>query len=94
MEQAIPTVAELRQQNYKVRVLHFRHARTKNNKPGKLKLIKDLEGINRHHLGGKTIVEITTPEKKELKGVAICVKGDAFCRKTGLDIALQNALNS
>lgn len=92
-KQLIPTVAELRRDNYKVRVLHFRYARTQNNKPGKLMLIKDLEGPDRHHLGGKTVVEITTPERKELKGVATYIKKDAFCRKTGLDIALKNALS-
>lgn len=88
-----PTVAELRQNNYKVRVLHFRRKRTGNNNPGKLVLIKDLPGPQRHHLGGKTRVEITTPEGKNLTGEATCIKEDCFDRRKGLGIAMNNALN-
>jgi hypothetical protein len=56
-------------------------------------LIKDLPGPQRHHLGGKTRVEITTPDGKNLTGEATCIKEDCFDRRKGLGIALNNALN-
>jgi hypothetical protein len=87
-----PTVAELRQQNYKVRILQFRRNRTAGNKPGKLFSVIDLPGTERHHLGGKTRIEITSPQGKELIGEAICIKEDPFNRKVGIKIALEKAL--
>jgi hypothetical protein len=71
------TVRELRQAGNKVRVLHFR-----NTLPDGTVSCK----------GGKTKVEITTKDGRELYGQSKCREDERFHRKMGLLIALGRAL--
>jgi len=69
-------VSELRSNGFKVRVLHHRKW--------------NLCGIS--NLGGRTIVQIKTPEGQELEGEAICSKEDNYNKKLGVSIAIGRAL--
>lgn len=87
-----PTVEQLRKSGYKVRVTHFRQSLF----DGKLWNRNLFEG-NPHLIstrGGKTVVEITTPNLENVKGEAVCSKNDTFNRKTGLYTAISRALQS
>ena len=42
--------------------------------------------------GGKTMIELTTPNGKTLTGESYCSKNDNFCRKIGNSIALGRIL--
>ena len=80
-----PTIRELRQQGYKVRVIHSRP----------IVEIKKISGILKEvsAKGGITRIEITTPDKtQDVSGEAVCSKEDNFNRKTGNFIALGRAL--
>ncbi len=80
-----PTIKDLRQKGYKVRVIHTRHYNTKQKISGP---VPELSAR-----GGSTIIEITTPDKtQDVFGEAICSKEDNFNRKTGNFIALGRAL--
>jgi hypothetical protein len=81
----IPTVKQLRQSGYKVRVLHTRT----------YKLVKHLDQISKQLLakGGTTTVEITTPDGKNLTGVAHCSNEDSYSKRLGVRIAVGRALN-
>ena len=73
------TIKSLRQNGYKVRVLHSRVYV----KPDYILQAK----------GGLTEIEITTPDKvSTVKGTAKCSDIDCFSRKIGNDIALGRAL--
>jgi len=89
----LPTIAELRRKNYKVRVSHFRKTsphsdlypvREIRNECGDLSFVDPC--------GGKTIVEILNPDGKELRGEAVCSIKDNWNRKRGITIALARAL--
>ena len=86
------TIAELRRAGFRIRVTHFRYI----NKRKKLtqKEIRDQFGSLRSVLarGGSTIIEVSDPNGKNGMGKAVCIKSDAFYRKTGIDIALSQAL--
>lgn len=71
-----PTVHEMRKAGYKVRVIHQREKNPDQTLASK---------------GGKTTVEITTPEGVELRGIAQCSKKEGFNRKKGLRIAIGRA---
>lgn len=70
------TVEELRRSGYKIRVHHHRR--------------KNDEGINAR--GGKTVVEVTTPDGRTLIGVARCSRRENFNKRLGVRIALGRAL--
>ena len=73
-----PTIKQLRQQGYKVKVLHFRHLQT----------LTDF-----HARGGSTTIELTTPDKtKMVIGKSVCSLGDNYNRKVGATIAIGRAL--
>jgi len=73
------TIKQLRQNGYKVRVMHSRVYE----KPDYILMAK----------GGTTEIEVTTPDGAQtVKGVAICSAEDCFNRKTGNQIALGRAL--
>jgi hypothetical protein len=80
-----PTIKTLRQQGYKVRVIHKRHS---------IKVQK-IMGVA-HEVsakGGTTVIEITTPDKQHtVSGTAVCSLEDNFNHKTGNFIALGRAL--
>lgn len=72
------TVEGLRASGYKVRVMHTR-------KPNS-------GGVNAR--GGKTIVEVTTPEGVTLVGISRCSRKENFNKKLGVRIALGRAFAS
>jgi len=69
-------VEQLRKSGYKVRVIHAR--------------LIAAGGISER--GGRTIVQVRTPEGQELEGVAVCSTKDNFNRRMGVKIALGRAL--
>lgn len=72
------TVEDLRKSGYKVKVHHHR----------KFSVV----GINSR--GGKTIVEITTPDGSTFTGVARCSRKENFNKRLGVRIALGRALKT
>ena len=81
----IPTVKQLRQSGYKVRVLHARRH----------ELVKRLGHVSKELCakGGNTTVEITTPDGKNLTGVASCFNCDSYNKRLGVRIAIGRALS-
>lgn len=73
------TVQNLRKDGYKVRVLH--HRRDDN---------RVLGGV--HPKGGMTVVQITTPDGRELEGRAECSKKDLYNKKLGVRMAIGRAM--
>lgn len=43
--------------------------------------------------GGKTVVQVKTPDGIELEGIAVCSKKENYNKKLGVSIALGRALN-
>ena len=81
------TIKELRQQGYKVRVIHARLQ----------KIVRKLTGnaFEVRAKGGSTTIEVTTPDKKyDVIGKSVCSVEDNFNRKVGNSIALGRALKS
>ncbi|NBT35661.1 MAG: hypothetical protein EBT03_09020 [Betaproteobacteria bacterium] len=72
------TIEELRKGGYKIRVHHHRKV--------------GAEGINAR--GGKTVVEVTTPDGTTLIGMSRCSRKENFDKKMGVRIALGRALKS
>ena len=72
------TVEGLRASGYKVRVMHTRRPNS--------------EGLNAR--GGKTVVEVTTPDGTTLVGVSRCSRKENFNKKLGVRIALGRAFAS
>ena len=80
-----PTIKQLRQQGYKIRVIHKRLYRPTQKFSG---FIAELCAR-----GGSTTIELTTPDKKfDVIAQAVCSTEDNFSRKTGNSIALGRAL--
>lgn len=80
-----PTIKQLRQQGYKVRVHHTRRQ----------KVIPKLMG-NAYEVsprGGSTTIELTTPDKQQtVIAKSVCSLEDNFNRKMGNEIAIGRAL--
>lgn len=72
------TVESLRASGCKVRVMHTRRPNS--------------EGVNAR--GGKTVVEVTTPDGITLVGVSRCSRKENFNKKLGVRIALGRAFDS
>lgn len=70
------TVEDLRKRGFKIRVHHHRRVTGKVVNP----------------LGGKTVVEITTPDGTTLVGVSRCSRKENFNKRLGVRIALGRAL--
>jgi len=82
------TVRQLRQNGYKVRVLHHRIKRIvaiENNPNGHKKEII-------HNLGGSTQIIIDGPDGEHFEGKAICSMVDNYNKKLGVQIALGRAM--
>lgn len=84
------TVQLLRDNGYKVRVTHYRYYTN-------TKLLRRSEanqqGFNQPKPnGGKTVVEVRTPDGTELVGNSVCSCSDSYNRKFGVKIALGRAL--
>lgn len=98
------TVESLRRDGYKVRVNHKRDYFKEEINPytGDISIVyrrmSDIEAKNSapdaqlDSFGGETVVEITTPDNRNLRGVASCNPNDQFNRKLALRIALGRAL--
>lgn len=92
------TIQQLRENGYKVRVGHYRFfgAASKKSQPvlhSRKNPLPETEGVNVNPLGGRTEVEITTPDGDNLKGVAECSVKDHYNRKLGIKIAVARALH-
>lgn len=72
------TVAQLRKSGYKVRVLHSRNT--------------DPDGTI-SCMGGRTTVEITTPDGRDLSGSSKCRDDEKYCKRMGVEIALGRAMS-
>ena len=80
-----PTIKDLRQKEYKVRVMHTRRYNTVHKISG--------PAVQLSARGGSTTIEITTPDgKSNVVGKAVCSVEDNFNRKLGNSIALGRAL--
>jgi len=80
-----PTIKSLRQQGYKVRVIHERRYTSKYKFSGPT--------VELSARGGWTTIEITTPDKqRSAVGEAVCSNQDNFNKKIGNMIALGRAL--
>lgn len=80
------TVENLRKSNYKVRVIHKREWGSKFVPSVFPEYFQKNELIEAR--GGKTIVQVRTPDGREIEGIAICHPKDYYNRKVGLRIAL------
>lgn len=80
----INTIAQLRRGGYKVRVLHSRPKM----------FIQKIDGVMTEYnpKGGKTTIEITTPDGKNSIGVSECSEKDSWNRRLGNQIALGRAI--
>lgn len=72
------TIEDLRKSGYKIRVHHHRKM--------------NLDGINAR--GGKTVVEVTTPDGTTLVGMSRCSRKENFDKRMGVRIALGRAMSS
>jgi hypothetical protein len=77
-------IAQLRREGYKVRVLHSRPIVYQQKIDGSVKVFSPT--------GGKTTIQITTPEGRDVVGEATCSDKDSWNRKFGNQIALGRAL--
>ncbi len=94
------TVQSLRQSGHKVRVIHSRYLADQVNHPKQFGGIKNIQLFTQHELkqngytkvvsarGGKTFVQVTTPDGRELFAETLCSTKDNFSRKLGVQIAL------
>lgn len=73
------TVMELRKSGNKVRVLHHRNT---------------LEDGTVLCKGGRTVVEITTKDGRDLSGSSRCREDERYVKKMGVQIAVGRALTS
>lgn len=80
-ENNMKTIKELRQSGYKVRVYHERDTIS----------VQTISGIAKflNARGGRTEIELTTPEGRTEIAESRCSKKENFCRKTGNKIALE-----
>jgi hypothetical protein len=89
------TVHELRKKGYKVRVIHVRE--------DVYKLLKEeveesysyryfLTYLGKSATGGKTVVEISTPDDQNVFGISYCHPKENYNKKEGVKYALEKAL--
>lgn len=78
------TIHQLRREGYKVRVHHERDTIDAMTINGIAKFL--------NARGGKTTIELTTPEGKTFVGESKCSKKENFCRRIGNSIALGRIL--
>lgn len=91
-----PSVEQLRKNGFKVRIMHWRNV----NKEAKSNKEQNLLSASKFYRrgdtfslkGGKTIVELTSPGNKNVRGVSQCSYQDNFTYKIGTQIAVKNAL--
>lgn len=81
-----PSIKQLRQSGWKIRVMHKRNYDTVDKIDGRYPIISNF--------GGTTIIEITSPEGLDASGIAKCSLEENFNRKIGNCIALGRALQN
>ena len=81
-----PSIKQLRQSGWKIRVIHKRHYDTVDKIDGRYPVISNF--------GGTTVIEVTSPEGLSASGTAICSIEDNFNRRVGNSIALGRALQN
>lgn len=96
------TVKSLRQNGYKVRVSHYRKYWPQYSM--KRKPEEDVMYIIRHWVdtenrgteilpwGGRTVVDITTPDGIDVYGEAVCYATENYIKKEGVRVALEKAM--
>jgi hypothetical protein len=91
----IPTVKELRQSGYKIRIQRYRPYVVNNS----VVLLDDenarmncFDKSETFQKGGVTIVAIRKPTGEEVRGEAVCSFTDPFVKKLGVEIAIAKAL--
>jgi len=72
------TIEELRKNGYKIRVHHHRK----------------INNMSINARGGKTVVEVTTPDGTTLVGMSRCSRKENFNKRMGVRIALGRAMSS
>lgn len=90
-------VQQLRQEGFKVRICHERYYYDPFNQWADLLPRHEVEVelydvMNPEPKGGRTIVELTDPTGKTVKGIAECSEKDNYQRKLGVKIAIARAL--
>jgi hypothetical protein len=83
---SMPTIKQLRQKGYKVRVMHTRN----------FDLYQRIDGVAKEisNFGGNTKIEVTTPDMTTtVTGQSKCSDKDNFNRRLGNSIALGRALD-
>jgi hypothetical protein len=78
------TIAQLRRNGYKVRVLHSRPKLS----------IQKIGGVMTEYnpKGGTTIIEVTSPDGRNAIGASQCSEKESWNRKMGNQIALGRAM--
>ena len=80
-----PSIKQLRQSGWKVRVMHRRNHEIKRTIDGEYPEVSNF--------GGSTIIEVTTPDMSiTASGKAVCSLKENFNRRVGNSIALGRAL--
>ena len=80
-------IKTLRQNNYKIKVEHYRQIGSKQFVPYSRKIKGEI-----NPKGGFTIVTVTNPIGETSKAVAYCSENDQFCYRIGAQIALERAM--
>jgi hypothetical protein len=81
-----PSIKQLRQSGWKIRVIHRRNYDTVDKIDGRFPVLSNF--------GGSTTVEITSPEGLNAAGTAVCSMKENFNRRVGNSIALGRALQT
>jgi hypothetical protein len=81
-----PSIKQLRQSGWKIRVMHKRNYDTVDKIDGRYPIISNF--------GGETKIEVTSPEGLNATGIAICSLEENFNRRVGNSIALGRALQN
>lgn len=87
----ITTVESLRSKGYRVYVRHHRVYQDQFVRIDTEKELYEKKSVPTSK-GGKTTVEVTTPQGEVLHGQSTCGKSEQFSRKLGVKVALGRAL--
>lgn len=95
----LPTVHELRKQGFKVKVSHYRlfyrYCSWTGRRLENIAYGTTLEDAGMHYLldqyGGRTVVELSSPDGKSYFGQSDCSKNDRYIKSFGLKKALLRA---
>lgn len=86
-------IAELRRQNIKVRVCHFRNVFSRKT-PTRFPITMPQWAIQKNpdyaicNWGGHTLLQVTFPDGRNQESLSICSENDNFCRREGVNRCL------